>query len=203
MVFGLLVFRYSPDQRFTLFFLNKACADSAIIFIGISFLLGPLCKILPFLGKYISLRRYFGLIGFGAVVVHIVLSLVQFTSRFPITWYIEHVWGVIAAVIATGIFFVLAITSSKKAFMSLGAKKWKTVQRIGYLALILALVHITVAAFSRWQQFFAGKVDMPNSFAVVVFGSIVIIARIAAYIVDKQAVQKKEEEILPEVHHGL
>ncbi|OGG12927.1 hypothetical protein A2773_01830 [Candidatus Gottesmanbacteria bacterium RIFCSPHIGHO2_01_FULL_39_10] len=205
LIFGYFVSRFSPDQRFTLFFVNKAFGETAVVFIGISFLLGPLCKIIPLLSQHLYFRRYFGLAGFGLVLVHVVFSLLQLTSRFPIKWYIDHIWGVLAAIIATVIFSVLAYTSSNAAIKRFGGHEWKTIQRLGYLALGFALLHIAVAAWPRWNMWWAGEVSMPSSLVVFAFGVIVLLARVVALVIDKTNNFTKHDnpKVSDSSHHGL
>lgn len=204
-IFFYFVRSFSPAQRYTLFFINKATAETAILLIGLSFLLGPLCKIFPFISRYLYFRRYFGLVGFVTVLVHIVLSLLQFTSRFPLKWYFDHIWGVVAAIVSTVIFLILALSSSNKVIQKLGGKQWKTVQRLGYAAVIFALIHIGIASYSRWMMWLGGKVTMPNSFVVFVFGVIVIIARLLALIIDKgnNYTKHNNPKVSDTSHHGL
>lgn len=185
VAFAYFLTKYNPEQRFTLFFINKGIANTALFLIALSFLYGPLCKIIPFLSHHIYARRYIGIAGFFAAVLHLTLSLLQFTDRFPIQWYFDHIIGVLAAIIATGIFTVLAVTSTSKYVAKLGSSKWKTVQRTGYIALVLVLIHIYYAAGPRWQMWLQGEVSMPNSVLMFSFGILVLIVRIIAYFIDK------------------
>lgn len=185
LFFFLFLFRFPTAQRMTFFFVNKALAETAVILLGLSFLLGPLCKISPFFIKHLHYRKYFGLLGFYFLLFHIAVSLLQLKTRFPLSWYLKNLGGIIAAILATLIFLVLAITTSEKAIMRLGGSRWKLIQRTGYLALSLALIHIFIAASSRWQLWLSGKTEMPTSFLVFAFGILVILARLAALIIDR------------------
>lgn len=184
IVFFLYIFQFSPDQRFTLFFINKAVGGTAIFLIGLSYLIGPLCKIIPPLREHFLIRKYFGLIGFATVLIHIGASLLQYTSRIPLQWYIDHIWGIIAAIGATVIFFRLAWTSNHEAFLKLGKERWKFIQRTGYIAVMLSVIHIAVASFPRWQMWWSGEVDMPLSLKLVAFIVIVLVIRLIALAAD-------------------
>ena len=186
IVFAILLYQFPADRRLTLFFVNKTVAQTAVVLIGTSYLLGPLCKILPFLSQHVRYRKYFGLGGFTVILVHIGTSLFQFSDRFPFAWYLDHAVGITAATAATIIFFVLAATSRKEMIEKLGGQTWKTIQRLGYVALFLVLIHVYAVAMGRWQQWFAGTIDMPTSFLVFIFGILVIIVRIASLIADKR-----------------
>lgn len=187
-----IFFQYSAEQRFTLFFINKAIAETSIILIGLSYLIGPLCKIIPGLHKHILIRKYFGLIGFGGVVVHIVTSLLQYSGRINLEWYYDHLLGVIAAVIAIIIFVRLALTSTDKAYLALGKDKWKSIQRTGYIALILSLIHVSIASFSRWQMWWNNEVPMSLSLKAFVFISLILIIRVIAFLVDRSHPPKRK-----------
>ena len=194
IVCGALLFQYPSERRFTLFFLNKAVGQTAVILIGLSFLLGPLCKIFHFLSHHIQYRKYFGLFGFGFVVLHIVFSLLQWPDRFNLQWYIDHLVGIIAAIIAMLIFTVLAFTSRASIMHSLGGPRWKMIQRTGYIAVVLVLIHIYIASSLRWQQWFAGEVSMPTSLLIFVFGIVVIVARLIALLWDKHNAVNQAED---------
>mgnify|MGYP001599793830 CR=1 FL=1 len=189
-LFYLLNAQFSPEQRYTLFFINKTLAELAVLLIGISYLLGPLCKIIPLLGKHLYLRRYFGLFGFAAVVVHIITSLLQWNGRFPLQWYLDHWIALATGIGATAIFLVLALTSTQHSIMSLGGARWKTIQRAGYIALFFVLVHIALVAQSRWQLWYAGKAALPNSLIVFSFGICIIIVRLVAFSADTRKKKK-------------
>lgn len=191
IIFFFLILQFPQDRRLTLFFINKSIAQTAVILIATSYLLGPLCAVLPFLKKFIHFRKYFGLVGFASVLIHITTSLLQFSDRFPLSWYVEHIFGVSAAIVAILIFSVLAITSNRKSIEKLGGQRWKFIQRTGYIALLLALYHIYVATGPRWQMWLKGEVDMPTSFMVFSLGVIVILVRLLDLAVD--AFNKKQK----------
>lgn len=197
IAFSYFELQYSPAQRLTIFFINKAVANTALFLIGLSFLYGPLCKMLPQLARHIYVRRYLGVLGFFTALFHLLLSLLQFTGRFPFAWYMDHIVGVIAAIIATIIFSVLAVTSTSKWIGKLGANRWKTIQRTGYIALVFVLLHIYMASGSRWELWLRGEVSMPNSFAMFAFGIVVLIVRLVALTIDTIHRKKNPPQAMP------
>lgn len=184
VIFLLLLYQFPADRRFTLFFINKTAAQTAVVLVGLSFLLGPLCKIFHFLSHHLRYRKYFGLAGFAAIIVHVILSLAQYNDRFPLAWYREHALGIAFAITAVVIFLILAITSTNRSIHWLGGNQWKMVQRTGYIGLLYTLIHMYVVANSRWQQWMEGKVDMPTSVLIFAFGVLVIVARLIALVID-------------------
>ena len=53
-------------------------------------------------------------------------------------------FGFVAAVLAFGIFFLMAVTSTADAVKKMGYVKWKLLQTTGYAALFFAVVHFVV-----------------------------------------------------------
>jgi DMSO/TMAO reductase YedYZ heme-binding membrane subunit len=184
VISGYFVSQFDPEQRFTIFFLNKAAAETAVVLIALSYLLGPLCLLSKKFARFLAYRRYFGLAGFFAVITHILLSFLQVSDRFPWTWYLDRKVGVTGAVVATFIFSALALTSKNSIISAMNSKRWKTVQRTGYIAILLVLLHIYYASSRRWGQWWMGEVDMPSSFVVFCVGITVIVIRILAFFVD-------------------
>jgi sulfoxide reductase heme-binding subunit YedZ len=184
VVLFLFSLRYSADQRFTLFFLNKEAANTAVILISVSYLLGPLCILVPKLARHLGYRRYFGVFGYTALVLHVLFSYIQRSGRFPFAWYLDHRIGVTAAVAAFYIFSILAFVSHNTLIKEVGSKRWKFIQRMGYIALILGLFHIYVTSSGRWSQWLQGEVSMPNSIVVFSVGIIVFVVRFLAFLHD-------------------
>lgn len=154
IIFIVSLWQFSAEQRFTLFFINKAIASTAVILICLSYFMGPLVKLIPPLRRQIMIRKYFGLFGFITVLIHIGTTLLQFTNRIPLKWYTDHLWGFFAALAGTVIFLFLFLNSNDHSYLTLGKNNWKIIQRLGYLALLLTLVHIYFAAIPRWLMFF-------------------------------------------------
>lgn len=178
IIFIVYLWQFSPEQRFTLFFINKALAATAVSLISLSYFMGPLVKMIPFLRFQLLLRKYFGILGFFAVLLHIVTSLLQFTNRIPFKWYVDHVWGLLAAIVASLIFLGLYWVSNDHAYVQLGQTKWKSIQRLGYIALLFTLLHIWFAASPRWQMYLRGEVDMPLSLKMFVTILAVMVIRL-------------------------
>ena len=189
-VFFLFSLRFPQQTRFTTFFVNKTLAETAFTLICLSYLLGPLCKLLPFLGRFIHYRKQFGLAGFSILLAHIGASLLQINDRFKISWYVDHAAGMIAAILATLIFLTIALVSNKSAIQKLGGKKWKMVQRLGYVAIVLTLIHIGVVSWDRWGLWLSGKVAMPNSFLMFVLGVATLLARFLTLFTNKNSTLK-------------
>ena len=142
----------------------------ASVFVVSVLFLTPLAKIprLRVLSRY---RRFVGVSTFFYALLHFVIYLVLFAG---LSWswissdLVEKPY-IYAGVLALSIFFLLAITSTKKMMRRLG-RNWKKLHRFVYLAAIAVIAHlwwqvksdITVAAWfsvflvplllSRWDQ---------------------------------------------------
>lgn len=152
------IVRSVPLEEVPLYISNKAMAFSATILIGLSFLLGPLARFFPgVFVKHLQLRKSVGLFGFGLASVHAIASLILFDpSYYPrfflesgkLTWIGEStmLFGILAFVI----FGVVSISSLPDVAARMGADKWKTIQRLGYLAYILVLLHVALMGYGGW-----------------------------------------------------
>lgn len=123
------------ETAFTRFF-----ALSGFVLLSASLIMGPLAVLRPKqFAVLIEPRRAVGLAAFIFAFVHILISLgLTFGWKFGI---LLRSPGFIAAVPATLLLFVLAVTSSDYAIRLLGPALWKNVQRFNYLAFILVFLH--------------------------------------------------------------
>ena len=144
-------------------FANAIAALSATILIGISFLLGPLSRFLPALfNKILCLRKNIGLWGYGLALLHIVLvAYALLGSKDPITF--SDAISLAVAAVAFMIFTLMAITSTASWIAKLGYANWKQLQRTGYLAFALVLVHVAVIE----NGVFLGRLPAQIALAVI------------------------------------
>ncbi len=147
-------------SKLPLFVSNKAIALSAVVFIAISFLLGPLARFWP--RKFVSLlylRKYFGLLGFGLAAVHTLISLLLFTpGYYPKFFSIEGKLNFVGelsmlfGVLAFFIFLIIAVTSIPSVEALIAPKRWKTIQRLGYLAFVFVMLHVAIMGAAGWLK---------------------------------------------------
>lgn len=147
-----------PDEF--LFIANKALALAATLTIGLSFLLGPLARFFPraFVSR-LHLRKSLGLYGFALASVHAVLSLVLLTpARYPKFFDASGAVNLIGeGVFLSGaltflIFTLVALASVPRIAARMDGKRWKSIQRLGYLAYFFVLLHVVIMGFSGWLQ---------------------------------------------------
>ncbi|MEX0931044.1 MAG: ferric reductase-like transmembrane domain-containing protein [Candidatus Paceibacterota bacterium] len=143
------------DVAFKLSFAGLAVAGTALL--ALSFLLGPLARFWPnTFVKHLPLRKEYGIVGYFIIVAHVVWGLATLTpARYPkffsdgsleATTILLLLFGGVAFVL----FSVVAFTSIPKIAKRMSPKTWKNTQRIGYLALFLALIHFSVVKYKGW-----------------------------------------------------
>ncbi|MDO8633752.1 MAG: ferric reductase-like transmembrane domain-containing protein [archaeon] len=127
--------------------LNKVAALAAIGLISCALVVGPLSKMFPkTFGKFLLYRKDAGIAGFLFAILHSAYSLFVIYGLDPNKMlFANPKWiGFVAAVLAFGIFFLMAITSTAEAVKKMGYIKWKLLQTTGYVALFFAIVHFLV-----------------------------------------------------------
>lgn len=152
--------RNTPIDQLPLYINNKAIALSSTILIGISFLLGPLARFLPgVFGKIVYLRKNFGLIGFFLATLHVIMTLVLFNKANYPRYFLENgkltfngETALLFGILAVMVFGIVSIASLPSVEERMEEKNWKTIQRLGYLAYIFVLLHVSVMGYKGWSN---------------------------------------------------
>lgn len=149
-----------PWEHFPLFISNKAISLSAVAFIALSYLLGPLARFWPrTIVPLLWMRQFFGLLGFGLGAMHGLLSLLLFTpATYPkfflpdgtlnLTGELSMLFGVLAFLVFT----LVAISDLLALLRPLEEQRWRAVQRMGYLGLLLVLLHVVSMGYEGWSK---------------------------------------------------
>ncbi|MEM4295413.1 MAG: ferric reductase-like transmembrane domain-containing protein [Candidatus Anstonellales archaeon] len=135
------------DYTFSIKEINKLSALAGLTLLAMAFLPGPLSKLWPqIFSKYLVLRKPIGIIGFLLILLHSYLSFVYYykSDFYGALFNNPKVSAFIAALIAFIIFTAMALTSTKEAVNKMGYEKWKLLQRTGYIALALSLIHFII-----------------------------------------------------------
>lgn len=157
-IFSLLLFARRFD--YDLFIANKAVASTAVVLIGVAFVIGPLAKFWP--KKWaprLYLRKYTGVVGFMMAVLHSLFSLIMLnaayypglfeeTGRLSQAGEISMVLGTVALLI----FVIPAVTSLTPIEHSMKRPEWKRLQRTGYLAYAMVFLHIFIIKWHVWAE---------------------------------------------------
>ncbi len=165
VAFAYAIVRYNiikgvPWQELPLLISNKAIALAAVVFIALSYDFGPLARFWP--RAFVPLlweRKYFGLLGFGLAAVHSLISLLLFSQPYYPKFFTEagklNLTGELSmlfGVLAFSIFAMIAVTSIPAVEKSIDARRWQALQRLGYFAFFLVLLHVLVMGIEGWLK---------------------------------------------------
>lgn len=183
------IVRNVPYDQIPFFISNKVFALSSVIIIGLSFVLGPLAKFWPqtFVPK-LYLRKSLGVFGFGTAAVHAVISSsiispAYYPDFFDAAGKINLIGEttLLFGILAFSIFLIVAVSSIPAIEEKMGMERWKSVQRFGYLAYFLVLLHVGVMDFKDWSDPEAYKyLLIPISLIASLFIIFVFLVRIFA-----------------------
>lgn len=134
--------------------LSMATGSTALIFLSAALSLGPIRRLR---GRptpvHIPWRRSIGVSGAVAMWLHVSLGSTIHADGWRIWVPFTHLWRSSGSLFVLGAAFwigllaasltsVLALTSNSTAFRSLGARRWKRVQRVTYVVYPLVFVHV-------------------------------------------------------------
>lgn len=119
---------------------SNSFAIAATFVIGLCLVLGPLSR-MKHKASILRHRKPLGLWGFLFAAIHVaavfMISLDTITDP-------ANMYSIISGAAAFAIFSIMAATSRSKAIEKMGYAKWKRLQRTGYLAFFLVLIHFAV-----------------------------------------------------------
>ena len=191
-----LLFVFYAYFAFSIPMLNKMLALGAVVLIGLSFALGPLTRFFPkTFGFYLAWRKAIGLWGFAFAIVHALISLhVYYKWDFLAMLAFPSVkqFALLTGAAAIALFAVMARVSNKDWVARLGYEKWKGVLRIGYFALLLAIVHFYLIEIK--DGVFTVR---PAGWVVLLFAVAVIALRFAVLFKGMPEKQSFEEHVTP------
>jgi len=194
IVYSLILFTvvsgYYFIQRGTYDFgiFNQVLSNVGMLLVGLSFALSGICYFWNFADHFIIYRKELGVVGFGYVFVHGLLSLFFLPEYRPILFYYfenETILAFLFALIAIVIYVMMIIISTKTMIHKIGGHNWRTLLRVGYIAYVFSLIHMWLNSYSFWLRYLSGQGQSPMpSFGLLTFlaGIFVIILRIAVWI---------------------
>jgi len=157
---------------------------TGVALIGICFLLGPLARFWPGAWvKHLGLRKPYGLLGLFLVVFHTLWAMVRLMpAHYPeffgpngaLTPAAEL--SMLAGVTSLMIFAVQGVASLPSIEEKMKKSSWRLVQRLGYLALALALGHFLLIKWQGWVNIEQWPYHLPPlslllfAFILLVFG---------------------------------
>jgi DMSO/TMAO reductase YedYZ heme-binding membrane subunit len=151
------VFENVPWRHWPLYVLNKIVCWSGLLLLARSYTENRFRRLRDReRGRQSARRKFFGLAGFSLVTMHVLMSLLLMSSAYYPKFYdgpkmnLIGELSLLAGVLSLGCFVVPMVTTLPGMHESLGADRWRRTQRIGYLGLAGASVHLLVMGGAGW-----------------------------------------------------
>lgn len=162
--------------NFSLHGLSQTLIGTSGILFCLSFSLSTLSFYARSFGSKVIYRKYFGLLGYFVALVDLALLFYTDTEYY---WYgfFDHLLtpDLILGVTAMGILTVMAIISNREAIPLLGAARWRSVLRLGYLALFLLVLRAAIIEHFLWHAWIAEPNGLPPVRLVISVLAIVVL----------------------------
>ncbi len=198
LVYAVIRYHFAGDvewRHFPLFILNKATSLAAVIFVACSYLVG---KSIHWHDHDHALRlvviKFCGLVGFFLAAVHAFFALSLLSPAYYAKYFDAggrlNLQGELAlSVGVVALFFLMspAITTLPMMPKALGGRRWKRTQRVGYLALILVVVHLVVLGLKGWLAPKGWQAGLPP------ISLIAVAAALVPLLVKRKLVREKRE----------
>lgn len=148
--------------EFITYLLSKGFAWAGLSFMLLAVAIGPLARLISPVKTLIRYRKDIGVIGFYLILFHFVFGLLLIPTRFPVQSYLANPVSFLSALIAILILVYITHHSRLESINILGLTRWKIIQRLVYLALILAVIHyLTLGPLPFWKKWLANPTGLP------------------------------------------
>ncbi len=193
MVTLILVGLYllARGEEFGLRVINRCLADTGLLLIGLSFAGSGVAYFWNFADDKVGYRKYIGLVGFWAMVLHSVISLflLPLPVRYPHFYQRpENVGAFIFAMLALLFFTMMTVVSTQWALKQLGPSEWRAILHTGYLAYVFTILHATLRSMADWQDWVSHPVPWlpPLSIFTALFALTVLMLRSALWVAQRR-----------------
>jgi len=199
LVYAIVRYHFTGDvewRYFPLFILNKATSLAAVVFVACSYLIG---KIIRWHDHDKALRlvviKFCGLMGFFLAAIHAFFSVCLLRPSYFAKYFdeagrlnLQGELGMSVGVVA--LFFLMspAITTLPMMPKALGGWRWKRTQRVGYVALILVVVHLVVLGLKGWLAPKGWVAGLPP------ISLIAVVAALVPLVVKRKMVQEQRNK---------
>lgn len=154
-----IVFKGVDPIHFPLYLFNKIFSTVGLFFLALSYAWSKI-KSLKLHDKNLENQfiKFAGLIGFSFSAIHVFISLIIFSPAYYPKFYIDDMLNfkgelsMLMGVLSLFFFTIPAITTIPFMQEAVGIKKWQKGQRMGYLGLLTALLHVVVMGISGWLK---------------------------------------------------
>lgn len=153
------LYLYLRRGYFDLYIANKVFGSTAALLAGITLVIGPLSKRIPFLIQFAETRKQIGLLAFGIALLHIGASLFQ-TERFPwFSWYLNEWIPISLGLIAVATWTYMSFISRGKKIKQMGVDVWqRRLSLAGKIGFISIFLHLLIMKYPGWIRWFNGQV---------------------------------------------
>jgi DMSO/TMAO reductase YedYZ heme-binding membrane subunit len=178
-----LLYDYVRLGSFNAFAVNRAIIFSGVLLILISHALSGTSYFWKIGSKYLGYRKALGVIGFLWALVHAYVSAWLHTDSLLLTQLLKNNPANVFAFIAIWIFIGMVAISNFGMPARLGAKLWRQLLRVGYVAIILIFVHFTLHSFDTWISWVTtfSPILPPLSLFLGIFSLFTLILRVFLY----------------------
>jgi sulfoxide reductase heme-binding subunit YedZ len=208
VIVALFLFFFYGYMQTTPIMINRMLALEGLVLLNMSVLLGPLSRLLPkTFSRYLIHRKALGLWGVAFITAHVLLSLqlnygFDFTALQSAPQGVGIVKGVQALLTQAGmllggmlpakpglqagvlafiVLLAIALASNRLSEKVMGHRKWKILQRLSYLVLLISLAHFYIMESSP-----AGLAIRPVGIAIFILTGLVLSARLYDFALGKR-----------------
>lgn len=152
------VYLYVQNGIFSLFILNKAIGQTALFLFAFVLLIGVLTRIFDFFDGLLKFRKLFGLLIFGYVSAHFLISFFLLPDQFPSSRFVLTNVPFVLGLSSILILFVLTIFSFNIFIQFIDRKRWWKLQNWGVrLAAVFGLLHVVIMKDRIWWNWLTGS----------------------------------------------
>ena len=152
-----IIFKGVDPVHFPVYIMNKVFSSAGLFFLALSYTLGKMNgrKGVDKKEKTHWIKNA-GLLGFSLSAMHVVMTLMIMTPSYYPKFYegdMMNLTGELSlfmGVLSLFFFTIPAITTIPFMQEAVGLKRWQKRQRMGYLGLFTALLHVAVMGFAGW-----------------------------------------------------
>jgi DMSO/TMAO reductase YedYZ heme-binding membrane subunit len=203
LLYAIVRYHFAGDvawRHFPLFIFNKATSLAAVVFVSCSYLIG---KIIRWHDHDKALRlvviKFCGLMGFFLAGIHAFFAVSLLTPAYYAKYFDAdgqlNLQGELAISVGVlALFFLMgpALMTLPMMPKAVGGQRWKRGQRLGYLTLILVVVHLVVLGLKGWLAPKGWQAGLPP------ISLLAVVAALVPLLVKRKLVhekRKREEQV--------
>lgn len=175
-----IVFKGVDPIHFPAYIVNKVLTISGVFLLAVSYASGKLNILrIKDQSKQIQFVKFSGLAGFSLNAMHAFISLILISPAYYPKFYTGDMLNLtgelsmIMGVFSLYCFAIPAITTIPFMQEAVGIRKWQQGQRMGYLGLFTALLHVAFMGFAGWIDVEKWPGHMPP---ITLLGALLVLA---------------------------